>query len=230
MIGLSLLNEPSMFLTYIGLSIFFNLNLYFLTNSELITSTVVPLFNSASTVISFCMSILSSPIFTVTSLNNFSSSAFLTSTSFFSLILSESDTPTFISLASTLNLLLESSWGTLDSLPLLNCLSVQNFPLLSISVHIPVFCHLQFWFFPSYFYNVRQYTRIYHKCSNFSLYLLLLHRGFFEQPLSSVKDISSLHSFSLLSPLEQALLLSAETVFPTFSATLVVMAFAVPVA
>jgi len=52
------------------------------------------------------VSILSNPIFTVTSLNH-PSAAFLTSIPF--LIPSDSDTPTSISLASTLNLLQESS-------------------------------------------------------------------------------------------------------------------------
>jgi len=126
--GPSLLKEPFIFLIYIGLSIFFNLNPCFLANSELITSPVAPLSNNASKVIPFYVSILSKPIFTVISLNDSSSFVFLTSTSFsflscpllpflfltslflsFSLILSESNTPTFILLANTLNLLLESS-------------------------------------------------------------------------------------------------------------------------
>ena len=141
-----------------GLSIFFNLNLCFLTNSKLITSPVALLSNSASTVIPSYVSILSNPTFTVTSLDNFSSSTFLTLTSFLSLfcffptsffsffssISSESHAPIFISLASILNLLLESSQETLDSLLFLNCLIVQNFPLFPTSVSIPVFCHLQF--------------------------------------------------------------------------------------
>ena len=67
----SLLNIPSTFLTYIDLSILFNLNSYFLANSELITKPIVPLSNNASTVTSSCGSILSSPIFTITSLSMF---------------------------------------------------------------------------------------------------------------------------------------------------------------
>jgi len=71
-IGPSLLDVPSTFLIYIGLSIFFNLNPYFLMNSELITNPVAPLSNNASTITSSCISILSSPIFTITSLSSFS--------------------------------------------------------------------------------------------------------------------------------------------------------------
>ena len=67
----SLLNILSTFLTYIGLSILFNLNPYFLANSELITKPIAPLSNNASTVTSSCGSILSSPIFTITSLSMF---------------------------------------------------------------------------------------------------------------------------------------------------------------
>ena len=70
LIGLSLFKELFIFLTYMGLSIFFSLNFYFLTNSELITKSVVPLSNNISIVIPFCISILSNPIFTITSLNS----------------------------------------------------------------------------------------------------------------------------------------------------------------
>ena len=104
-----LLNELSIFLIYIGLSIFLNLNFCFLKNSKLITNSVALLSNSTSTIIPSYVSTLSSLIFTITSLNNFSF-AFLTSF-FFSLILSKSNISTFISLASILNLLLESSQG-----------------------------------------------------------------------------------------------------------------------
>ena len=96
----SLLNEPSTFLTYIGLSSLFNLNPCFLVNSELITSPVALLSNNASTVIPSCVFILSSLIFTMTSLKVFIST-FLTSF----LVLSDSKVPVFISVASTLNLL-----------------------------------------------------------------------------------------------------------------------------
>jgi len=70
------------------------------------TKSVAPLSNNTSTMIPSYVSILSNPIFTVTSLNH-PSAAFLTSIPF--LIPSDSDTPTSISLASTLNLLQESS-------------------------------------------------------------------------------------------------------------------------
>jgi len=82
---------------FIGLSNLFNLKPYFFANSELITNPVAPLSNNTSTIIPFCMSILSNPIFTVTSLNVFST-AFLTS--FFS----DLDASAFISLANTLYL------------------------------------------------------------------------------------------------------------------------------
>ena len=72
LIGPSLLKEQSTFLTYIGFSIFFNLNSYFLTNSKLIASPIILLSNNASTIIPSCISILSSSIFTVTSLKRFS--------------------------------------------------------------------------------------------------------------------------------------------------------------
>ena len=64
-----------------NISNFFNLNSCFLTNSELITNSVTPLSNNASTVTLSYVSILSSPIFTVTSLNVFPS-IFLTPSSF----------------------------------------------------------------------------------------------------------------------------------------------------
>ena len=79
--GLFLLSDPSTFLTFISLSNFFDLNPCFLMNSELITNPVTLLSNNASTVTLSYVSILSSPIFTVTSLNNFLST-FLTLSSF----------------------------------------------------------------------------------------------------------------------------------------------------
>ena len=71
LIGPSLLKELFTFLTYIGLSIFFNLNSYFLTNFKLITNPVAPLSKNAFTITPFCISTLSSPIFTVTPLRRF---------------------------------------------------------------------------------------------------------------------------------------------------------------
>ena len=70
-IGPFLLKDLSTFLMYMGLSIFFNLNPYFLANSELITNSVTSLSNNVSTITPFDVSILSNPIFTITSLNMF---------------------------------------------------------------------------------------------------------------------------------------------------------------
>jgi len=78
-----------------GLLIFFSLNPCFLANSKLITSPVAPLSNNASTITPSYVSIFSSPIFTVISLNVSSPFAFLISTSFF-LVPFKSDVPTSI--------------------------------------------------------------------------------------------------------------------------------------
>ena len=94
LIGPSWLKKPSTFLIYISLSIFFSLNPCFLANSELITSPVALLSNNTSTVIPSCVFILSSPIFTVMSLNVSSPFAFLILAFF--LVPSESDVPTSI--------------------------------------------------------------------------------------------------------------------------------------
>ena len=61
-IGPSLLNVLLTFLMYIGLSIFFNLNLIFFANSELITSPITTLSNSTSTITPSCISILLSSL------------------------------------------------------------------------------------------------------------------------------------------------------------------------
>ena len=108
-IGPFLLKEPSMFLTYIGLSIFFSLKPYFLANSKLMTSPVAPLFNRASTITPSCISILSSPIFTVTSLN-------------MSPLFRLQQNILFTTLLSIANLLqlLRSNQGLLDLLPYLS--------------------------------------------------------------------------------------------------------------
>ena len=108
-ISLSLLNIPSTFLTYISCLIFFSLNPCFLANSELMTNPVAPLSNNASTVISFCISILSSSIFTVTSLSMFLLSRLQQDILF----------TTLLSIANML--LLRSNWGLLDLPPHLNC-------------------------------------------------------------------------------------------------------------
>jgi len=82
-ISSSLLNVLSIFLIEIYVSIFFNLNPCFLTNSELITNHIILLSNSTSTIILSCISVLSKLIFTITSLNNFSSTVFLIFFDFF---------------------------------------------------------------------------------------------------------------------------------------------------
>ena len=69
MICSSLLKKPSTFLTYIDLSILFNLNHCFLTNSKLMTNPVALLSNNASTVTPSCILVPLSQIFTVTSLS-----------------------------------------------------------------------------------------------------------------------------------------------------------------
>ena len=106
---------------------------------------------------------------------------------------------------------------------LLNCPIIQNFSLFPIFVCTPVFCYFQFWFSLLYSYNVGSYTQIHHKYSSFSLYLLLSHRGFFEQPLFFVKSIPLPLLFSLLPLLEWALLSPTEKAFPISSTILVVM-------
>ena len=65
----SLLNVLFTFLTYIRFFVFFNLNLCFLANSELITNPIALLSNSVSSVTPSCVSTLSGPIFTMTSLS-----------------------------------------------------------------------------------------------------------------------------------------------------------------
>ena len=70
--------EETIHVSYIYKSfIFFSLNPCFLVNSKLITNSVTPLFNNTFTIIPSYLSILSSPIFIVTSLSNSSSAFFL---------------------------------------------------------------------------------------------------------------------------------------------------------
>ena len=133
-IGLSLLKVPSIFLTYIGLSIFFNLNLYFLANSKLITNFIAPLSNNTFTVTPSCISILSNPILTVT---------FLNISSLFRLQQSVLST----TLKNTVNLfvLLRSNQGLLDLCLHLNYYSIHFLPqLFSILHHSYFFCILVF--------------------------------------------------------------------------------------
>ena len=65
--------------SYIGLSNFFFLNLFFLVNSELITNIVVLLSNNISTTIPSLLSFYFNPIFIITSLNKFSVSFYFPS-------------------------------------------------------------------------------------------------------------------------------------------------------
>ena len=112
---------------------FFNLNLYFLANSELITSPIALLSNSISTIISSYISILSKPIFTITSLNMFPLSRLYVDV--FSTTLE----------SITNLLLLRPSQELPDFLLHLNYL-VCYFLQFSISVYIPVFYPPQFCF------------------------------------------------------------------------------------
>ena len=123
------------------------------------------------------MSILSNLIFTVTSLNDPSTTFF---TSILFLILSNSNVPTSISLASTLNLLLEFSRGTLDSPPLLNYSSVQKFSLFF--PYTLVFSLLLSFLSASCSYSVRPCVQILYRYNSSSLYLLPLHRDPFLVP------------------------------------------------
>ena len=164
----SLLKDPSTFLTYIGLSSFFNLKLCFLVNLELITNLIAPLSNNASTVIPFCVSILSSLIFTVTSLNVLAST-FLTS-------FLDSGTSAFIPLANTLYLFGEPSWGALGSLLLLNYSKCSWSPQF---FHLHILLSYSPPLFPSVLdsYNDGPCAQNLHTHNNSSLNQSPLHRG-----------------------------------------------------
>ena len=150
----SLLKKLSTFLIYIGLSIFFNLNLYFLINSELITSSIAPLSSNISTVPSSCMSIHSSPIFTMTFLKIFPLSRL------------QQDSLS-ITLKSITNLLeLESNWGLLYSLSHLN----YDFSHYSSCPHILFF---SFILQTSSSYSFSQYDQNPYNCNNSFSYLHL---------------------------------------------------------
>ena len=95
---------------YRGLSNLFSLKPYFLANSKLITSPIVPLSNNAFILIPFYVSILSKPIFTVTSLKR----------SPLSRLHEDIFSATLLSIANLL-LLLRSSWDLLDLYSHLNC-------------------------------------------------------------------------------------------------------------
>ena len=125
-----------------GLSIFFSLNPCFLPNSELITTSVAPLSSSASTVILFCLSTLSSLIFTITSLSTFL------------LFRSQSDVLS-ITLLSTVYLLLRLNQRVLSLAPHLNsafCFLLQFFFVSHFS-YILVFSPPQFCSLSSYSCN-----------------------------------------------------------------------------
>ena len=110
-----LLNVPFIFLTYISHSIFFSLNSCFLTNFELMTNLITLLFNNASTIIFLCVSILSSPIFIMTSLNMF----------LLSRLQQDILSTTLLSIVNLL--LLRSNQGLLDLFPHLNCSYTLSF-------------------------------------------------------------------------------------------------------
>ena len=132
----SLLDVPFTFLIYIDLSIFFNLNPCFLVNSELITNPIAPLSNNASTITPSCVSILSSSIFTITSLSSFS------------LFKSQQDVLSITLESIIYLLLLRLNQGVLSLAPYLNYCFVyfllQLFSFVYCFLYIPVFYPLQF--------------------------------------------------------------------------------------
>ena len=147
-IGPSLFNILFTFFTYIGLSIFFNLNLYFLVNSEIMTNSIALLSNNASIVTPSYVSTLSNPIFTITSLNMSPLSRLYV------------DVLSTI-LESIANLvLLRSSQGLPDLLPHLNYF-----------VHIPVFFLLLLCSLSFYSCSFLPYIQVPHNCNNSSPHL-----------------------------------------------------------
>ena len=177
----------------------------FLTNSELITNPITSLSNSASTVIPSCVSTLSNPIFTVTSLKRSPLSRLQQDVLFI----------TLLSIANLL-LLLRSNWDPLDLCPLLNYYCPLQFPS---SNSYPF----------SYSYSVLLNIQNPHRHNNSFLCQHPWHMDFFKQTLPSVEDIPLPSLSSPLSLLEQTLLLPAEKVFPTSSAILVVIVLLVSV-
>ena len=202
-IGPFLLKEMSTFLIYIGFSIFFNLNLCFLTNSKLITSSVAPLSNNASTMIPSCISILSSPIFTVTSLKR----------SPLSRLHEDIFSITLLSIANLFLLLLRSSWDPLDFHPHLNYCYCPLSPF-------------SYSYLFSNSYSVLPYVQNSHMHnSSCCSYLYPWHMGFFKEILSlTIGILPSPHlSFPHL-PSEQALLLFIVEMSPVSLAKLEAMA------
>ena len=146
--------------------------------------------------ISSCVSTLSNPIFTVTSLKRSPLSRLQQD------VLS-------ITLLSIVNLLLlKSNWDPLDLCPLLNYYCPLRFPSSD-----------SYLFF--YSYSILPNVQNLHKHNNFFLCQHLWYMGSFEQTLPSVKDAPLLPLSSLLSPSEQALLSPVEVVFSVSSAILV---------
>lgn len=176
-----------------GLSIFFTLNPCFLVNSELITNPIIPLSNNASTVISFCIFILSSLIFTVISLNMFPLSKLQQD------ILS-------VALINIVNLLqlLRSNQGLLNFHPCLNyCYIVYYF------LYISVFFLSQFYLLFSCSYNSWLSVQISHSySSSYSYNLPLQHMDCVVPILPTDLGIPLLCSFFLLLSSEQVLLAS----------------------
>ena len=156
-------------------------------NFELITNPIALLSNKASIITPSCISILSSPILIVTSLNMFS--WFRLQMDIFS--------------ATLLNLfVLEHNQKPLGSLLHLNCSLYSNCPHTLLS-----FLGLQFLIF----YNSAQDGQILHSYNYFFPYLYSLQQGLFLLYLFFLYFLIGgfwqlLHSFSLLLLLEQALL------------------------
>ena len=131
------------------LSIFFNLNPCFLENSKLITNSITLLSNNASIITSFYISLLSNPIFTITSLNNSFFSIFLTFTSscFFSFL-------SFFNFSSLKTIFLSflllglSKFGILAYVPSIQIVPVLNFP--SLAYYTSISCKIAKFFAESF--------------------------------------------------------------------------------
>ena len=163
-------------------------------NSELITNSVALLSSNTSTVTHSCISILSNPIFTITSLNMSPLSRLHIDV--FSTILE--------SIANLL--LLRPSQGLPDLPPHLNYI-VHYFLLLLVSVYIPVFFPLQFCSLFPYSCNSLPNIQIHHSCSSsYFPCLLPWHMSCVAQTLSSDWGIPLLHLFFPSLPLGLVLL------------------------
>ena len=151
------------------LSIFFNLNPCFPENFKLITNSITLLFNNTSIITSFYISLLSNPIFTITSLNNSFFSVFLTSTnSYFFSFLSFFNFSSLKTIFLSFLLLGLSKFGILTYIPSIQIIPVLNFPSLahytsistisckiakfSITIAIPSLVHIHYIRISSYFF------------------------------------------------------------------------------